>query len=377
MIRYNVHDIVEVTVDQRVSPSLRGAIDFQIAHFRTDMPTTCDTQILVRPYEDWPLARPMTACAFHLCEGGGQHWMDDPAGRCAYMRTLDGFDVYADTPLMLINMLIQLLIVPRGMTMVHAAAVADRDNNVTLLPGPGGVGKTAVLGALVQDHGYRLLGDDVVLISETGECLCFPRSFVLKAYHESVYPELFDRLDITSAQRARKSRPRPMKSILNFAADNIPFKGMLRWTMRRAGLLANVQQALAAPRSEPYLAAVPVEDVLGPDCVVERGMISRLIFMERFDGSSFEHKTMSREAMTSRLFSIIHHEWVGHMRHFWTLGSLEIADLPRYFEDIEQITINAIRHSACMRMFIPNNASPEQLVDAYRSLDVKNNREAA
>lgn len=35
MIRYNIHNIVEVFVDDKVSTSIKNDIDFQIMHFKT------------------------------------------------------------------------------------------------------------------------------------------------------------------------------------------------------------------------------------------------------------------------------------------------------------------------------------------------------
>jgi hypothetical protein len=356
--------LIRIDVDERVPPSLRDAIDFQIAHFRTPQPPSAPSRIAVYPYSDFADRRPRAVHAFHLCAGGEGVWMEDAAKRLAVTRTESGFAAFADSPRLLINLLIQCLLVERGITLVHAAAVADPQGNVTLLPGPGGVGKTAVLGSLVQEHGYRLLGDDVVGIDKSGRCWAFPRSFVLKAYHATVYPELFERLDIASDSH-RKRKPSVMRALANVAVDNMPLKGMLRAVLRKAGYLQAVQQSLSEPRAESYLAAVPVEQVFGADCVMDRGPIKRIVFLERWDQPQFATDELSADAMVNRLCSIIHHEWADHMRHFWTLGSLDVIDLAHYFPTIAQIARSAVDDLPCERIRIPHGASPHELRDHF------------
>jgi hypothetical protein len=361
MIHYHIHSLIRVDVDERVCQSLRDAIDFQIAYFRHSAPPAAPSRIEVYPYADFAARRPGAVHAFHQCAGGDSTWMEDAAKRCAIMRTESGFAAFADSPRLLINLLIQFLLVERGITLVHAAAAADPQGNVTLLPGPGGVGKTALLGSLVQQHGYRLLGDDVVGIDEDGQCWAFPRNFVLKAYHETVYPQVFERLGITTDTPG----PRATLSLMNIMADNIPLKGVIRAMLRKAGYLQAVQQTLSEPRTEPYLAAVPVEDVLGPDCVIDRGPIQRIVFLERWDQPQFDFDVMSPDAMVNRLCSIIHHEWADHMRHFWTLGSLDVVDFAAYFPAIVRIARSAVGGRTCERMRIPDGATPRELLDSY------------
>jgi len=367
MIHYDIHNLIHVDVDERVAQSLRSAIDFQIAHFRTDALHNGPSRIEVYPYADFAGRRPGAVHAFHQCAGGDGVWMEDVAKRYAIMRTDGGFAAFADSPRLLINLLIQFLLVEHGITLVHAAAVADKQGNVTLLPGPGGVGKTALLGSLVQQHGCRLLGDDVVGIDETGQCWAVPRSFVLKAYHETVYPDVFERLGITT-DKQRKQRPHVMRALLNIAVDNMPLKGVLRATLRKAGYLQAVQQTLCEPRCEPYLAAVPVEQVFGADCVIDRGPIQRIVFLERWDQPQFAFDTISADAMVNRLCSIIHHEWADHMRHFWTLGSLDVVDFAQYFPTIARIARGAVTGRTCERLRIPDGAMPHELLGNFLQL---------
>jgi len=365
MIVYNLHNLVRIDVDRRVPAALREAIDFQIAHFRCATPHRRPTDglaaIRVFPYEDFVGRRHGAIHEFHTCTSGNGAWMDDPTRRCAYVRMPNGFAAYADTPRLLINMLVQFLLVERGVTLVHAAAVADARGRVTLLPGPGGVGKTALVGSLVRHHGYRLLGDDIVGLSEDGHCWAYPRSFVLKAYHKTVYPELFDKLGISQTP----PRPRVTRRALNVLADNMPLKGLARALLRRTGLLPVAQRRLAGQNTPPFLATVPVGDIFGAGCVLERGRIERVLYLERWREPEFRIESLPADAIVNRLISIIHHEWTDHMRHFWTLGATGIVDFPAYLDGVTGAARRAIADRPCQRLLIPAGSAPDQLAERF------------
>lgn len=372
MIRYQIHHLIAVRVDVACTAALRDTIAFQLNHFRDDeASTTAEVTINVRPYAQWNERRTGAAQAFHLYQGADAAWLDDPEKRVAHVRRSFGWDVYADSPAFLVNLLIQFTLVERGVTLVHAAAVADPVGNVTLLPGPGGVGKTALLGSMVRDHGYKLLGDDIVGLTRDGDCLAFPRSFVLKDYHQSVYPELFKEIDEpqTKTNWTRKTA--------NLFVDNMPLKGLARAILRRTGHLKQVQNSLTEARTPGYLATPSVEEVFGKGCVLPRGPVRDVVFLERWDQNHFNVESMSQTDMTARLFSIIHHEWVGHMRHFWSLGAMGLVDLASYFTDVNDIAGEAVTDLPCRRMRIPHDASPQALTETFLTSHRPQRKEAA
>ena len=61
---------------------------------------------------------------------------------------------------------IELLLLQQDKTLIHAAAV-EKNNKALIMPSWGGVGKTAIVCRLVREHGWRLLGDDLVVIDRT------------------------------------------------------------------------------------------------------------------------------------------------------------------------------------------------------------------
>ena len=126
-----------------------------------------------------------------------------------------------------------------------------KDNRVTLLPAAGGAGKTALLGYMVQEFRSRHMGDDIVILGKAGNCLSFPRSFVLKEYHRSIYPEVFQRLNL---------RTKSSYKVKRFLIDNAPFLGIAKTILRRRRIYYKVAQSI---NLIPHLAEVPVEEIFG------------------------------------------------------------------------------------------------------------------
>ena len=163
----------------------------------------------------------------------------------------DELRIFADYANVLINLYIQLLIAPQRFTMVHAAAYKVSGGEVNILAGAGGIGKTAVLGYAVRERGLQLLGDDIVVLDSNGQCLAFPRAFVLKSYHLEGYADTFRRLRL----------PRwNFYSAKRFLIDNARFMGVAKAVLRRTGFYYKVGDWLR-PRS--FLGTVSPEDLFG------------------------------------------------------------------------------------------------------------------
>lgn len=85
---------------------------------------------------------------------------------------------------------LQLGALVSGATFVHCAAL-ERNGDAVILPSWGGIGKTALVEEFVRRRGWRLLGDDLAILSADGVCYGFPKALVIYPYHRSTFPELF------------------------------------------------------------------------------------------------------------------------------------------------------------------------------------------
>lgn len=85
---------------------------------------------------------------------------------------------------------VQLALLNCNHSLIHAAAL-EKNGEVLMFPSWGGVGKTATVCRFIREYGWRLLGDDLVIIGE-GRVLPFLKPFVIYPYHKDLFPELFN-----------------------------------------------------------------------------------------------------------------------------------------------------------------------------------------
>jgi len=71
MVRYNVHDMVEITVDGKVGAPLLSAIDFQIDYFKVQGTGASNVKykIRIKPYRDYIASEEENFSVFHLSKG--------------------------------------------------------------------------------------------------------------------------------------------------------------------------------------------------------------------------------------------------------------------------------------------------------------------
>lgn len=358
MLYYNIHDIVEVLIDPMVGDVLIRAIDFQISYFRKNIEsdTTASKRIMIKPYNDISIDRSDIFHKFHLSRGIQGVSFHDPLSEIFVEKNDGGFTIYSNSPNFLINLYIQILLMENSYSMVHAAAIADAEGHVTLLPGAGGVGKTSLLGSMVEEYGFKYMGDDVIILGKGGNCLSFPRFFVLKEYHRDVYPEIFQKLNI---------KKRSNLKIKRFIVENAPFTGILKKFLKQRKLYYKVAHSI---NLSPYLATVSVEEIFGSGTCAQAGNVEKIVFLERYEGTEFKLKDISEDALCRRMFAIIHHEWVAGMQQFFTISAMEIIDLHVYFNKVYEIIKSGISNIPRKMLLIPEDADHKALVASYLEL---------
>ena len=360
--RYSIHGFVDIMLHPGLTGVVESNILFQIRHFEVpDDSPVAPRKITVNPYvADLPAKDP-NFVLFHLKNGIQQEILDDPDERIAFRVEGENYEIFTDSPNFLINLFIQLTMNNVGISLVHAAAVVDGQNNVTLLPGAGGVGKTGIVGHLVSGGGYKLLGDDIVGVSKSGDCYSFPRSFVLKEYHKEIYPHLFSQYVDGDSAPGESVGIRVRRNLLRAIRDNVPFLGVMKYFLRGTGLYRRATRTLDAPPEQPYLAAVPVDEVIGRENVADSGKLKRVVFLTRYSGPDLVLRPISKESLVRRMHSIIHHEWVDSMRQFFAMGAVELLDLPRYWNTITSIIGSSVDGVTIEELLIPTGCSPDEI----------------
>lgn len=356
---YVVPGLATLTVAAEVLELVRDAVEFQLGHFAqpagvivpADLP-----RISVEPYRRY--TGPAGGVHFHAARTEAGRLLHAPAARYAVCRDENGFSVFTDTPEVLVVLLLQTLALARGRTFLHAAGWCDASGAVTLLPGPGGVGKTALLSAAVLRHGARLLGDDLVLVGAAG-AEAFPRAFVLKDYHRALFP---DALAAAATERSRRDLWRP---VVKFLRENAPFHGVLKSIFRRAGRLESASSWLQARAVAPECHTVPVARLFGPDKVAAAGPVRRVIWIERHAGADFRLEPLPVDVAVRRSLAVLHHEWADYLRWFSALGAADLVDMGAHFQGTEAALRASFSGAEVCLFQVPERASPDALERAF------------
>jgi len=358
--KYNIHNLIEVIINDSTNKSLTSSIDFHIAELKTgqDEINTCKYQINIKPYDQFNTSQFDEINKFHLVEGLSGKLLIDKIEKIIYQRNDNGYNIYTDRSFP-IQILIQLLLSRENHAIVHAAALTDQDGNGIILPGPGGVGKTALLGKLVKEKNYKLLGDDMVIINKNDTCLSFPRSFILKDYHKTVYPDAFLKLELNSRKKII------LPKITSFINKNAPFIGVAKSILKRFGVFNKIATKLPLPKD--FLAAVPVSSIFGENSIVTQTKIKSIVFLERYTGSKIISVNMTKASLSKRMFSIIHHELASYMKLLFSLGSLELEDVSMYFSQSKYIMDEFSTNKKISNLQIPYDCTPDELYDYFIS----------
>lgn len=183
--------------------------------------------------------------------------------------------------------MLEMTMLKAGVTFAHCAAL-EKDGKAVFMPARGGVGKTATVVKMVQDHGWRLLGDDMILLDMTTRSVFpFQKKFVIYGYHKDLFPQLF------------KKGKGPVK-------NNVISHMMTRIIPATKKMLRHVPALLAYAREHnPQQIRVYPKDIFRPEELSSGAdRILRTIWLERIATGEVKYVSCEAEEIASRCAAI-------------------------------------------------------------------------
>lgn len=156
--------------------------------------------------------------------------------------------------------LLQVMLLKAGYSFIHAAAVC-KDEKAILLPSWGGVGKTASVSRLIKND-YKLLGDDLNIVSSEGKIIGFPKDFVLYFYHKDLFPEIFKDNKILCGNKLN-----------NFYTAIIP---TVKKVLRKVPFLLSFMR-----KHNPQSKRISPFKIFGKDKIAKEAQLDRAIWLDR------------------------------------------------------------------------------------------------
>ncbi|MEK7540657.1 MAG: hypothetical protein AAB529_00225 [Patescibacteria group bacterium] len=355
---YHIHDLITVRVNPKIRPWVLKSINRQLGSFKSsEQDHSNPLMILVNPFEMFSF--PQENEIFQNSEGGRDSWCANRDSRLAIEKKPTGYAVYTDAMFSFTG-LIQQLFISNGISFAHAAALQNPAGGVTILAGCGGVGKTALSGFLVKEKGYKLLGDDMIALTESGMCLAFHKAFVLKEYHSSVYPELF------ASRKHMSLKKRVTRSIIWNLYANVPFRGIIDKFLKSKGVYNRI--AFIPFIRRDYVDIVPAEQIFDAKCLGTKGSVTKTILLLRCHVPDFSIEEQNGTWMARRIFAVLYQELENDLKRLFEMGSLGLEDLGADFWRARVILEKAVSGAPCRVLRIPHKATPEELARAFERL---------
>jgi hypothetical protein len=367
-IHYTLHNLIEVAVDRRVNSEMIDNVEFQLGHFKLKKVRSnslCRVDIV--PYNEFLPDYKHNFRTLYSLRGISGRCLDDPENRFAVEKRDCNFHIYTDKRFIPINLFIQLILVELDISLLAAAAVADTNGRVTLFPGAGGAGKSVLAIRMVEDFNYRLLGDDTICLSKRGNCLSFPRAFLIKEYDRLKYSDLRPSTKSQSRDKNIYSVKGAALKIAKLIRDNLPFLGFFNFLLNHLGREDLQKKIIPNYRynNKNNRMKVPVSKIVGSDNISDEGNLERVVYLQRYNGSDFTITDIDKESIIRWTIAALQNEWALQMRLFYQMGLMEMVDIPGYFDRVAKIIRTGLTKIDCSRLMIPENASPDELVNFY------------
>lgn len=249
---------------------------------------------------------------------------------------------------------LQLALLNCNHSLIHAAAL-EKEGQVLLLPSWGGVGKTATVCRFIREHGWRLLGDDLVIIGE-GRVLPFLKPFVIYPYHRDLFPELFQNGE-------------------NHTVKNLAVSNMM------SRMIPGVKRALRPfPRVLAYLRKHNPQSMrVSPRKIFEEDQLSRggepfrIVWLERSMKENIRFRDISPEALASKAVTVscveLFASKLESVYHMCGCGMLTFDDV---FMRMRQVILDTTENVPCGLLEIPTAISITEVGEViYKQLAQK------
>ncbi len=331
MHQYNIHQLVKIKICDDLPFVFKDEIEFKYKYFRKSVNESdgsisqkiinvfsYESFLKQNKYKDSNISHDFTYIRSKFCGSNNNE--------IAIEKNENGFDVYTNG-LNIIDILVQILLCEIGYSFIHAGGLSI-DGKGILLSGMGGIGKTQIVSKLSQRNNVNILGDDLVIFNKNGECLAFPKPFMLKPQHAGIYPALFKNSNYLFGFHKIKN------SIIKFLKENMPFSGMIKNFIKSDNLFSNkIRGFLLINTAE----LIPVYPWKLPNLKISKEVgCHRVILIERNQSQDtiFKDIDLSNKNLVDSLVSIILSEFHTSLWVLPWLAKADLIDLSNFYKEL-------------------------------------------
>jgi len=333
---FNIHGLVRI----RMETTIKSKADIAMRHFRhfeVDRAADASIDIFIHDYCECPSLENGTVTSETCYADNYLNIADEKL--C--LNLIDApLTVYCNRYVIPLKFLVEAVLLKRGYSLIHSAALEYRGRNY-LFPAFGGVGKTVLASAVIGDGG-KLFGDDMVIVSQ-GCLSTFPLDFSLYPYHLHVLK--IEDPKVTKSLRRIEALNRCARL---FSCMTAPLR---RYDPRMDRLLSMVIRFIATR----FVSVSPVT-IFGSNCIAQNGPLHRVCYLSKVQSTSSQImvETIDAEDLAERCANIMFQEWYQSMSILYRYSGLSTFSLNGVFAQIREVFQDTFGRVECLHIRIPN-----------------------
>lgn len=347
MSYYNIHNLISVTINPKVSQLVIENVNSQIGYFKCSKPKNFSQNITIFPYENLHLKNVLPIIVH-------ENSITYPSKCLSIKKVKTGFIIHSNYPNFLVNVYIDALLNETKKTFVHSSAVINNRNEVTLFAGTGGVGKTSLMIYFVN-KGYRFLSDDLTILTNKNKVYSFPRKISIKEYYDNIQTGIY--------QLKLSKRKKIIYKMKRGIAENVPFTGLLKKGLHNDNLIGKITRKFSTKRNPSCETAI---SLFGKDKIADSGILSQIFYMQRDFGNKIMIQSLTGSSMCNRLISNKQQEWDKEFYPIFDMCSAEMKKMVDYFINLNSIISSGLKHKKCYLVKIPVQAS---IIEVCKTLE--------
>lgn len=355
MHRYKIHNFLEIIAHDDVNSSILQMLNFQVGFFsyknhneKFELP---EIKIFSYKKKNEYQNKNLPEAIFYNDLGSVDNFLHIPEKNLFIKKEGDKFIICADYANFTITLFMQILLLSKNCSFIHASAFQAKSGKINIFTGVGGIGKTLILGHASTVHKLKYLGDDLIILDDRGSCFSYPRNFVLKKYHIQTYSNIFQKLNISKKN---------LFHLKKFVMENFPLIGLGKKILKKTGLYYLVSEKMSL---DNFLGTVAPDEIFGDNMCLNEGLIGKIVYVDRIDGGNSTFSSIPRNLITNRIFSVMQYEWKETISMFYSMAGLSLFNIINYNKGMSDVLQKSIDYADCVHVNLPKSLEPQKLID--------------
>jgi hypothetical protein len=346
---FNVHDIVKLKIQTNIKQKIFDILAFFREFKESFSSDENDIDIAISDYYLHPRFREyMTISESSKLYLYKNNWLDIPQDNVCFNLLDKPLKIFYNTfsPLPL-TFLMELILLDKGYTFIHAASV-EKDGEAYLFPAFPGAGKTFLVSLLLKNReDCKLLGDDLVIINKK-EVLSFPRDF-------AVYPYHLDILRVKDKNAIRKLTIIKLLNTLYNSKFNKLLVAMISDFIEKIGFNSDEFKNIFGLIKASH-ARIPPRELFSNHSIGKRGDLRGIYYLSKVSDRSLSKVTIEEINATelARICTyIMLHEWGQVMSILTIYCGLSEFSLYSFFTKINDLLNRIFAQHRCYQIKVP------------------------